>query len=213
MGDGLHSRCDRFGRKATRSMAVAVLAVTVTGAAWANCQTAGQPDAFAVGASLAGGAPAADAARLSDAERAMAVRVLQSDLMVAGLACGARSEYGQFVVKYRDRLVKNGTALRAHFSSVHGSSEGFKKLNTYVTRVANQASSRMAKRGSAFCKQAMSLLGALMASGPEALETHSVRYVAWLDEPVRVKGAGDIQLAESCPSTAGSQEAIALTGE
>ena len=64
--------------------------------------------------------------------------------MVAALSCGAReyrSKYNDFVVRFRPALRRNGRTLRAIFKRTYGA-HGRRQLDTYVTRLANEASVR-----------------------------------------------------------------------
>lgn len=75
------------------------------------------------------------------------VRILQTELNVAQLTCSNVPEhsydaqYGTFVARYGDRLKAAGTALRAHFKRVYGGASEA-QLDSFVTRVANEASDR-----------------------------------------------------------------------
>ena len=79
-------------------------------------------------------------------------RTLQSELMVSGLVCGQRDNYNDFVRKFRPTLVGYGKHLKSYFAEIYGN-VGEKKLNTFVTRSANAASSKSAT-DSAFCDKA-----------------------------------------------------------
>jgi len=113
---------------------------------------------------------------LSSVDRALAMRVLQSEMMVAGLSCGAKPEYNAFVTKYKKALVQNGDRLKKHFYAEYGSDSGFKKLNSYVTRMANEASVRIATFGPSYCAMALERFDYLLAAPATALETYSAAY-------------------------------------
>lgn len=91
----------------------------------------------------------------SAAQAAFYVRALQTELMVAALSCQARAHYNDFAVKFQKVLVKHGQALKARFHQTHGKSKGEKKLNAYVTALANKTSSKQISEGDKYCARAM----------------------------------------------------------
>ncbi len=110
------------------------------------------------------------------ADQAKAVRVLQSELMVAALACDARHHYSSFVTRYKSDLVQNGQTLKSHFHSAHGAKKGFDELNRFVTRMANKASGRMASLGSEFCAVTLKTYDSLLSGGGVELGAYSLSY-------------------------------------
>ena len=116
-----------------------------------------QGAALALAAGLvlaAGGAAARAAACPSPMERAaLEMRVMQSELMVAALTCGARESYNAFVIKFEPDLVRHGVALRTFFKRAHGS-RASAELNRFVTRLANQASQRSVADRAGYCAAA-----------------------------------------------------------
>ncbi|MGH8626401.1 MAG: hypothetical protein ACREYC_14420 [Gammaproteobacteria bacterium] len=99
---------------------------------------------------------------------ALSTRVLQTELMVAALCCGNRPLYNAFVTKFRGQLVKQGRSLRSFFHRHHGGG-GEENLNSFITRLANEASQRSNADRAAFCSQASSLFRQL--SNDDLLET------------------------------------------
>lgn len=101
---------------------------------------------------------------LSPKERdAIAFRLLQTELMVAALSCGRqdyRSKYNTFVIRFRPALRSNGRTLRAIFKRTYGR-HGKRRLEAYVTRLANEASVRSLERAG-FCATAGRKLDALL---------------------------------------------------
>jgi len=110
------------------------------------------------------------------ADQAKAVRVLQSELMVAALACDARHHYGSFVTRYKSDLVHNGKRLKRHFHAAHGAKKGFAELNRFVTRMANKASGRMASLGPQFCDGALKTYDQLLTGDGVELAAYSISY-------------------------------------
>ncbi len=92
---------------------------------------------------------------------ALSSRVLQTELMVAALCCGNRPLYNAFVTKFRGELVKQGRSLRSFFQRHHGGG-GEENLNSFITRLANEASRRSNAERAGFCAQASLLFRQLL---------------------------------------------------
>jgi hypothetical protein len=104
-------------------------------------------------------------------KEAVAFRYLQTELMVAALSCGRqeyRAKYNTFVIRYRPALKRNGRALRAIFKRNYGSA-GKRRLDDYVTRLANEASMRSMRRGD-FCTLAGNKLDAVLTASRSATQ-------------------------------------------
>lgn len=114
-------------------------------------------------------------------EKAKAVRFLQSELMVAALACDARTHYGDFVKRYKVSLVSSGRDLRNHFEKAHGQKKGFAELNRFVTRMANKASGRMASLGADFCADMHATYEHLLSGKDVQLAGYSLGYQAKIE--------------------------------
>lgn len=97
----------------------------------------------------------ARALEISDPVERMAVRarVVQSEMMVAALSCGLRSQYNAVVVEFKSELVAHGHVLRSMFARTHGAG-GQLALDRFVTKLANDASIRSNRSRSAYCKGA-----------------------------------------------------------
>ena len=96
------------------------------------------------------------ATQMSEAEISIEVRRIQTTLMVAALSCSARSDYNSFVVNHRKSLKKYGKAIRKEFRRRHGKG-GDRRLNRYVTRLANEASARSNADRDEFCADAATM--------------------------------------------------------
>jgi hypothetical protein len=95
-----------------------------------------------------GTAHAAAKSCTSDSEySSLSLRVLQSDLLVAGLRCRAHSQYNSFVSKFGGELQANGSALKKFFSARGGG----RQLDQMVTRLANDASNRAGVDTHSYC--------------------------------------------------------------
>ena len=130
--------------------------------------------------------------RTSEAEISIEVRKLMTDLMVAALRCGARSDYNAFVLNYQPTIKKYGRVIRGEFKRRYGSS-GRRQLNKYVTKLANEASARSSTDRDAFCAAADSMFRE-SASRKTDLARLALTY-AGVSEP-----GGNTQIASaSCP--------------
>ena len=114
---------------------------------------------------LAGGLaiqPALAAECLSPSEEtAFQSRVIQSDLLVAALTCGARDLYNAFVVKFRPELASRGSIFIDYFKRLHGV-KATRQIDSYVTRLANEAALRKLQDKYNYCEMVTGLLQNLM---------------------------------------------------
>lgn len=83
---------------------------------------------------------------------AMAVRSFQSYLMVAAVACNQAQAYNDFAMRYRDQVNPTVSGLRAYFSRNYAGS-GEKKLNDFITNLANVWSQVHMNNMQGYCKQ------------------------------------------------------------
>lgn len=90
---------------------------------------------------------------------AVEVRMLQSELMVAALACrdsnpelGMIDEYNAFARLHSARLVKESKILQAHFRRVYGAA-GIDRFAAFETALANEASKR-SMTSAGYCQEA-----------------------------------------------------------
>lgn len=113
---------------------------------------------------LAAGLCADNSARVG-----LEMRVLQSELMVAALTCGQRSDYNAFVTAFKPQIKKHSANLKAFFHQAYGE-KATVKLNRMVTRLANQASQRsVTQPTSAFCAQSKMRFAKVLAAAPDQL--------------------------------------------
>lgn len=82
---------------------------------------------------------------------AVAVRILQSELTVGALACDQRSQYATFIERHAPTLREYGSMLTQYFTDRYGEREGQRALDAYVTRLANEASTRKSGWTSHYC--------------------------------------------------------------
>ena len=134
--------------------------------------------ALAIGAMVATTpALAQDLCKTTRSATAVAVRTLQSDLMVAALSCQVKSQYNVFATQFKDPLVQNGKVLKAEFDRRFGG-QATKRLTTYVTELANQASQRMSTKGSNYCAEVSALFATVLALPPAELGAFARGHVA-----------------------------------
>ncbi len=81
---------------------------------------------------------------------ALEARVLQTELMVGALTCGQSQRYNAFVRSYQTDLVEYSKTLRSLFSRAYGGG-GKRKLNTFVTKLANDSSQRSNSARQGYC--------------------------------------------------------------
>jgi hypothetical protein len=102
-------------------------------------------------------------------EIALNARVLQTELMVAALACGEERRYNAFVITFRREIAAQGSSLRRLFSRAYGPA-GTRQLNAFVTRLANDASVRSGAAGGRYCAAAGSLMAEALVTKPGEFE-------------------------------------------
>lgn len=118
--------------------------------------------ALAVVATVAGAPALGFAACATPKERAaLEARVLLSELMVAALSCNQKPSYNAVVTRYQGEMAITGKALKGYFARVHGVRSA-EELNSFVTRMANEASQRSLSDFAAFCHAAEGKFAALM---------------------------------------------------
>lgn len=123
-------------------------------------------------------------------EAALAVRTLQSRLMVAALVCDARTDYNAFVLKYRPTLQRHHAQLTRFFARHYGS-RAKSRQNNFFTQTANEASQLSIRNRNQFCDQARRVFTAL-----GGLERGSV------EEAARLEVSVTPYQANVCPSMA-----------
>ena len=87
---------------------------------------------------------------VNPAERtAFELRTLQSQLVVAALACGRDNEYNSFVRRFQSELAGSYRTMQAHFRRGGGNSQ--RTMDTFITTLANAHSQDGISQGSRFC--------------------------------------------------------------
>jgi len=132
--------------------------------------------------------PTVGAREMSQADLSIEVRRLQTNLMVAALSCGARSEYNAFISTHRPSLQTYGKAITDEFRRRYGR-EGSRQLNRFITRLANEASARSNADRDAFCADAAALF--------EKSRTRGVTLTSMVTVPVQ----GTQLVSAACENT------------
>ena len=97
---------------------------------------------------------------------ALNARVLQTELMVAALTCGEKARYNAFVMGFKSVLGDHGQSLRALFTRVHGAG-GKRRLNGFVTKLANDASQGSLAVPGGYCTTASALFEEVLNTPPD----------------------------------------------
>lgn len=104
---------------------------------------------------------------------ALSLRVLQSDLMVAGLRCRAYGKYNDFVQKFGPELQANGGVLKKFFTSQYGGG-GITQLDMMVTRLANDSSNRAGVDTHSYCDQIGGMFDEALSVDKKQLTSYAV---------------------------------------
>jgi hypothetical protein len=103
---------------------------------------------------------------VNPAERtAFEVRALQSQLVVAALACGKDNDYNIFVRRFQTELSGSYRTIQGHFR--RGGANSQRTMDTYITTLANAHSQDGINQGSRFCPNISPLFQVVM-SQPDA---------------------------------------------
>ncbi|MGE3847090.1 MAG: hypothetical protein AB7I01_09415 [Gammaproteobacteria bacterium] len=111
---------------------------------------------------------AAAGCALADERRALDVRVLQTRLMVAALACGYHRDYNHIVTDLRPLFAQEAGALRGYFRRRFGRG-GQVEMDRFVTRLANEESQHSNADRGAYCAARRVLVGKMRTAGGRAL--------------------------------------------
>jgi hypothetical protein len=121
--------------------------------------------AVATAAVATGAARAAEVCARNAEIPALETRVLQTELMVAALTCDARASYNAFVTRHRNELIGQGRALRAFFKRAYGK-RAQTTLDSFITRLANEASLRTLAARDGYCKDARAVFERVLNGTP-----------------------------------------------
>jgi hypothetical protein len=119
-----------------------------------------------IAAGLAAGltSPAFAQPCIRPAERtAVDFRAVQSQLMVAAIACGRTEEYNTFVRRHQGELGAAHRTVSGVFRRAHGA-QGQRQYDQYITNLANAQSQEGIRQGSHFCRDIGVLFQAALAA-------------------------------------------------
>ena len=133
---------------------------------------------------LSAQARAVDTCALPDEQAAFNTRVLQSELVVAALSCGASSQYNGFVQKFKSELVALGNAFRGYFIRIYGPS-GEDRMDQTVTRLANIAEVRSMGLGPQYCDYETQVFAVLQGVAPTQLAAFAAQNPDVSDHDIR----------------------------
>lgn len=109
---------------------------------------------------------------------AASVRTLQSELMVAALACpgdlgiSLTRNYNRFVRHYSPALLRSANTLRAHFQVIYGAKHAI-YFDSFLTHLANLASLNSI-REAAYCEDRAKLVEAVLTLNDSDLESFTI---------------------------------------
>ena len=167
-----------FMKGARRSLVVAALAgmlLPISGTAFATVHHKAKP-----------AAPVAPGTCGPTPERSsIGIRALQTELMVAGLKCSAE-EWNSFTAKFQATIKKDADRMQGVFAKAYGKS-GASHMNSFVTQLANDASSRSNNMAEVdYCKQEEVLFQRVLALTADDLERFSVHRALAVPAPVKL---------------------------
>jgi hypothetical protein len=113
--------------------------------------------------SLYAGQAAADICADPNDQAAVRTKTLQTELMVAALRCDGSQQYNAFVRKFERDLVAQGRQLKAYFRRAYGA-DSERRINRFVTFLANSASLRSLDAGDRYCASANALFAEVLGS-------------------------------------------------
>jgi hypothetical protein len=113
-------------------------------------------------------------------QQSLHMRALQSELMVAALACSKKQDYNRYVTQFSKDLQWQGKQLKSYFQRSYGRSSE-RQLNQFVTQMANQASRlSLAKTRDDYCAQAGKLYGVINNARPwQVVDYAKAHYGTW----------------------------------
>jgi hypothetical protein len=118
-------------------------------------------------AAITAGPAIAQSCVQSSERAAFDVRALQSQLMVAALACNRDSDYNAFVRKFQGDLASSYRSIAGHFRRTAGGGHQ-RALDGYITQLANEQSQDSVRAGSFYCPLVTPLFQAALAQSSVA---------------------------------------------
>jgi hypothetical protein len=100
-------------------------------------------------------------------QSAFQVRALQSQLMVAAIACKQEDDYNAFVRRFQPELGGAWNSLVKHYRRT-GGRQHQRALDSYITQLANEQSQDGIRQGSRFCQNLKPLFQVAMSQQPNS---------------------------------------------
>ncbi len=135
-------------------------------------------------------------ATVSEAQ-AFQVRNLQSQFMVAALACNQREAYTKFVKRFRPFLVSAGDHLVNYFERI---GKGPSAINQHVTDLANAAGLERAARPSVYCSKTWELFWELEQTPLNLVKAAAENHIDSVSSPSACRAQQKDQSATRTPS-------------
>lgn len=102
-------------------------------------------------------------------QQAFKVRALQNELMVAALACNKKSLYNSFMNKFKGDLAARGILIKNYFITNYPK-DGTRRLNTFITQLANEASKHsLGNSEDEFCNATHNLFDEVLETNTQGL--------------------------------------------
>ena len=117
---------------------------------------------------------------------AVHARLLQTEMMVAALTCNLRPQYNTAIRTFEKDLVRHGKVLRKMFRRDHGASAQ-RRLDKYITRLANDASARSNHDRASYCQTATALFSDVLASGPSGFDQITKQLIQQAALPIQTR--------------------------
>jgi len=146
-------------------------------------------------------------------QASIGIRALQTELMVAGLKCGAE-EWNNFTAKFKTTMKTDADRMQHLFSKTYGKG-GATHMNAFVTQLANDASQR--SNGFAevdYCRQEEVLFKQVLALTGEELEKFSAHRALAVPAPVSLcppEPAAPTTTTAAATTTPAANPAVATT--
>jgi hypothetical protein len=136
---------------------------------------------------------------------AIDLRAVQSNLMVAAIACGRTDDYNQFVRRHQTDLGAAHHTVFGVFRRAHGA-QAQRQYDEYITNLANAQSQEGIRQGSHFCRDVAPLFqAALAAPNSSAVAALSEQHRVTNPMPISACPAAR-QAATPAPRTAQAQQ-------
>jgi hypothetical protein len=123
-------------------------------------------------------------------QAAFDVRFLQTEFMVAALSCGRpdfQAFYNTFVTRFGAPLKRHADELKVHFTKEYGK-QGANKLDSYATKLANEASLR-SMRQVTFCQDTGMVMERVTSLDPASLDGFSASFARSIETVAVVEPA------------------------